>query len=121
MDIPLPPVRVAAAPAIEPKPEPKAEVKPEPQKTEYGVELGGGLTMDLLRLRWIAVKANYGPLLNGLHPVAEADRRPRHAPYRLVLGPLPTVTAAAHLCARFAAMRVTCHPTKFGGENLAQR
>jgi hypothetical protein len=113
-EIPLPPTRVAAAPAIEPAPEP-------PAKTEYGIDLGGSLTLDLLRLRWMAVKANYGPLLAGLHATAAQDRRRGQVPYRLLAGPLPTMTAAAHLCARFAAMRAACHPTKFGGENLAQR
>jgi hypothetical protein len=111
-EVPMPPTRIAAAPSIEPEP---------PPKPEYGIDLGSGLTLELLRLRWMAVKANYGPLLAGLHPVAAQDRRRGQAPYRLLAGPLPTMTAAAHLCARFYAVRAACHPARFSGENLAQR
>lgn len=32
--------------------------------------------MDVLNLRWVAVKANFGPLLTGLHPLAARVQRP---------------------------------------------
>ena len=121
-DVPLPPTRVATIPIVKPEPAPAIVPAPEPTpKMEYGVDLGSALTLDQLRQRWAAVKANYGPLLSGLHPIAVQDQRPRHPPFRLVAGPLPTVADAAHLCARFTAARTVCHPTKFNGENLAQR
>ncbi len=69
----------------------------------------------------MAVKANFGPLLGGLHPLAARDRRPGITNYRLLIGPLPTHAAAAQLCARFAAVRVTCRSAKFDGEEMAQR
>ena len=63
--IPMPPVRIASAPVSEPAAAPTA-----PPKLEFGVDLGGAASIDALRARWAAVKANYGPLLAGLNPVA---------------------------------------------------
>lgn len=112
--VPLPPVRVAAAPASEPAAEP-----PPPAKPEFGIDLGGAANVEVLRAQWAAVKANYGPLLAGLHPIAAHDRRPGSTAYRLVAGPLPNFTAARALCSRFAAMRAGCQPAKFDGERIA--
>jgi len=112
--VPLPPTRVAAAPASEPVAEP-------PRKPEFGVDLGGAPTMDVLSARWAAVKANFGPLLTGLHPLATHDRRPGSTDFRLLVGPLPTAAAATQLCARFVAARVTCRTAKFDGQRLAQQ
>jgi hypothetical protein len=114
--VPLPPMRVAAAPANEPAAEP-----PPPRKPELGVDLGGAPNLVVLNARWAAVKANFGPLLTGLYPVAAHGLRPGATDYRLVVGPLPNAAAVAQLCARFAAARVNCRPAKFDGERLAQR
>ena len=112
--VPMPPTRTAAAPTVEPATEP-------PRRSELGVDLGGGATLDILNARWAAVKANFGPLLTGLHPLAAHDRRPGSVDMRLLVGPVPNAAAAAQLCARFAAARVTCRPAKFDGEQLAAR
>jgi hypothetical protein len=112
--VPMPPVRVAAAPASEP-------AAAHPRKAELGVDVGGARTMEVLNARWVALKANFGPLLDGLHPLVAHDRRPGAIPYRLVVGPLSNGAAAAHVCARFAASRVTCRTTRFAGEHLAQK
>jgi len=112
--IPLPQTRVAAAPANEPVAEP-------PPKPEFGVDLGGAPNLEVLAARWMAVKANFGPLLAGLHPLAAHDRRPGATDYRLLVGPLPDTAAAARLCGRFAAARITCRPAGFDGERIAQR
>jgi hypothetical protein len=110
--VPLPPVRTATA----------AEAPAEPPaKSEFGVDLGGASTMDVLGARWSAVKANFGPLLIGLHPLAAHDPRPGSTAYRLVVGPVANPAAAMQLCNRFAAARVTCRTAKFDGEQLAQR
>ena len=77
--------------------------------------------MVVLNARWLAVKANFGPLLTGLHPLAAHDRRPGATDYRLVVGPLPNAAAAAQLCTRFAAAQVTCRSAKFDGDRLAQQ
>ncbi len=113
--VPLPPVRVAEAPANEPAAEP-----PPPAKDEFGIDLGGAHSIEALRIHWAALKANYGPLLVGLHPLAmQYPRHPSGVAYRLVVGPLPDAAEAAHLCARFPTLRTGCHPAKFIGAQLA--
>jgi hypothetical protein len=113
-EVPIPPVRVAAAPVSEPLAE-----QP-PAKIEFGVDLGAASSMEALRMHWAAVKANYGPLLAGLHPhVAEHPRQPSGVIYRLVAGPLPNAAEAAKLCARFPVTRTGCRPAKFDGAELA--
>jgi hypothetical protein len=114
--VPLPPIRVASAPATEPAAEP-----PPPKKIELGVDIGGAPNLALLNARWAAVKANFGPLLTGLQPVAAQVHHPGAPTYRLVVGPLPNAAAAAQLCSQFAAARVICRPAKYDGERLAQR
>ncbi|MBI3703685.1 MAG: hypothetical protein HY244_07545 [Rhizobiales bacterium] len=111
--VPPPPIRMAAAPASE-------QAAETPRKPEIGVDLGGAPNMEVLNMRWVAVKANYGPLLSGLHPLAARVHRPGASDVRLLVGPLPTVTAANQLCARFAAARVTCRAVKFDGQPLPQ-
>lgn len=107
--VPIPPVRIAAAPAGGPAAAP-------PRKPELGVDLGGARTMEILNARWITVKANFGPMLEGMHPLVVHDNRPGMIPYRLIVGPIPNGAAAAHVCSRFAASRVTCRTTRFAGE-----
>ncbi len=112
--VPLPRVRVAEAPANEPAAEAPAA------DAEFGVDLGGASTIEALRIHWTALKANYGPLLEGLRPLAaQHPKRPTGITYRLVVGPLPNVNEAARLCARFPVTRTGCHPAKFAGVQLA--
>jgi len=112
--IPLPPVRIASAPTSETAAEP-------PRKPEIGVDLGGAPSIEVLNLRWVAVKANFGPLLTGLHPLAARVQRSGATDVRLLVGPLTNIAAANQLCARFTAARVTCRPAKFAGQQLAQQ
>ena len=66
------------------------------------------------------MKANYGPLLVGLHPLAaQHPKHPAGVTYRLVAGPLPNAAEAAQLCARFPVTRTGCQPAKFDGAQLA--
>jgi len=114
-NVPLPPVapiRIANAEAAADQP---------PAKIEYGIDLGGALTVEALRGEWVQVKANFGPLLTGLRALASPRQRQNGVDYRLVVGPLPTRADAARLCGKFNAARALCHPAKFAGEDLAQR
>ncbi|MGH6727110.1 MAG: hypothetical protein ACREB8_11275 [Pseudolabrys sp.] len=114
--IPLPPVRVAAIPPNE-----TAAAPPPPPKLEIGIDLGGATSVEALRVHWAAMKASYGPLLVGLHPViATRSRRPSGVDYRLLAGPLPTVSAAAQLCTHFSLTRAGCRPARFNGAHLAE-
>ncbi len=101
----LPPMRIATATG-------------DPNGKEIGIDLGGARSMDIMHARWAAVKANFGPLLQGLYPVVARENRAGMIPYRLIVGPLPNAAAAAQICARFAASKVTCRSTKFAGEQL---
>jgi len=102
VDVPLPPVRMAALP---PKP-------------EFGIALAGATSVALLHMQWAALEANFAPLLGALKPHVLRERRGTRAHYRLVVGPLPTYTAAAKLCARLIRARAVCHPVKMAGEPL---
>ena len=113
--IPLPPLRVAAVPTGE------AAAAPPLPKPEFGIDLGGAANLEALRMHWAATKAAYGPLLVGLRPVASPRlRRPAGVDYRLVLGPLPDVAAAARLCSRIPVTRTGCRPAKFDGAHLTE-
>jgi ubiquinone biosynthesis protein UbiJ len=109
--VPLPPIKAAALP-----PPPVA-----PGEPELGIELGGARSMDIMKKRWAAVKSHFGPLIEGMHPLVTYDDRNHAIPYRLHVGPLANGAAAAALCKRFAASRVSCRTTAFIGEAFADR
>ena len=108
---PLPPTRVASMAASDPTAQPA-------NQNEFGLELGAGANLEAVRHRWMTVKANFGPLLSGMHPLAARDHRPGATGYRLVVGPLPNSAAASVLCAQFAAARATCRAVKFDGDPI---
>jgi hypothetical protein len=85
--VPMPPARIANASAVE-------NDQPAPKQAEFGLDLSSGATMDGVRLRWNAVKTNFGPLLSGLRPLATRDHRAGATGYRLIVGPLPNNAAA---------------------------
>lgn len=118
--VPLPPARLVALPPGADAGEPIVEPPPAP-KLEYGIELGSGPNINVLRARWSAVKASLGPLLGGLQPVAVRDRRPGSTNYLLIAGPVPSFAAAHQACARFAAAHVACRPARFDKESMVQR
>jgi hypothetical protein len=111
--IPLPPTRLAAAP-------PNEQEQQAASQGEFGLDLGGATTVDGVRQRWITVKANFGPLLSGMFPLAAREQRPGSTGYRLVVGPLPNSAAASGLCVHFSAARTACRAAKFDGEQIAQ-
>ena len=112
--VPLPPERGSAA---------QASAGPETaaSTSEFGLDLGGASTLDGVQQRWTTVKANFGPLLSNLHPLAAPERRQGKTGYRLVVGPLPNSPAATGLCAHFNAAHTPCRAVKFEGEQIAQR
>ncbi len=109
VNVPMPPTRVATASQAAPE---------EPRKPELGVDLGGARSMEILQARWVAVKANFGPVIEGLQPLAGYDDRPGIIPYRLIVGPLPNGAAAAQICSRLHASKVPCRPVDYAGEKL---
>ena len=98
---------------------PRLRADPKPPKPEFGVALASAHNVDVLRLQWAALKANFGPMLAGLHPLAAREPRANGTHYRLVVGPLPNYAAATKLCARLTAARMRrAMPGKFAGEPL---
>jgi len=112
--VPLPPARVATVSITGPDP-------PAARQDDFGLDLGGGASIDAVRQRWSTVKANFGPLLSGMHPLAAHDQRRGATGYRLVVGPLPNSVAASGLCAHFSAARTACRAVKFDGEQITQQ
>jgi hypothetical protein len=112
--VPLPVARVATVSITRPETPPATH-------NDFGLDLGGGATIETVRQRWLTVKANFGPLLSGMHPLAARDQRPGATGYRLIVGPLPNSTAAAGLCAHFSAARTACRAVKFDGEQITQQ
>jgi hypothetical protein len=112
--VPLPPERAAAA---------QASAGPEPAASpnEFGLDLGNASTLDGVQQRWTTLKANFGPLLSNLHPLAAIERRQGKTGYRLIVGPLPNSPAATGLCAHFNAAHTPCRAVRFEGEQIAQR
>jgi len=115
--VPLPPTRLAAVP---PKTA-QTSLQRVPLRYEYGIELAVAADLEALRTRWAAVKANYGPMLAGLQPIALRDPRPGVTHVRLVAGPLPNLTAARQSCARLAAARAACRPARFTADAVVQQ
>lgn len=114
--VPMPPVRIAA---VSPRAtEPASEAV---HTSQLAVEIGGARSMEILNARWTAVKANFGPLIEGLSPLVRRDNRPGIIPYRLIVGPLPNGAAAAELCNRLHASKVACRTTTFSGDKFAQQ
>ena len=109
VSVPMPPNRVAAA---------TQAAAEGPRKAEIGIDLGGARSMEILQARWVAVKANFGPVIEGLRPLAGYDNRPGIIPYRLIVGPLPNGAAAAQICSRMHASKVPCRPVDYAGEKL---
>lgn len=113
----LPATRVVAAPANERH----APPPPVAAHHEYGIELAAAPDMEALRSQWSAVKANYGPLLAGLQPIALRDSRPGSKQLRLVAGPMANLAAARQACARLAAARAACRPASFTAAAVVQQ
>ena len=90
-------------------------------KTEFGIDLGGGPSIEALRALWSQVKAGNQQLFEGLRPVMSIREaaRPGAFELRLVAGPFGNVTAAARACAVLAASGLACQPAVFDGQRLA--
>jgi hypothetical protein len=106
--VPLPPMRTAAL-------EENA-----PASRELGIDVGGSASLEGLRARWAALKANAGPDIVGLSPSFYVRQKPSGATdYRLVLGPLSNNANAFRLCTKLIAARVNCRAGTFSVQRLA--
>jgi len=93
-----------------------------PTMTDFGVDIGGGPTIDSLRDLWNSAKGTHGHIFEGLRPVISVrDGKPGTTELRLVVGPLSNAAAAAKICASLSASGWTCRPAVFDGQRLALR
>jgi hypothetical protein len=92
-----------------------------PLPMEYGADIGSALSVQALRARWLGIHSAHPQLFDGLVPTVTLREIPRsNSPeLRLVVGPLVSADAAAHLCAALAAHKMFCEPTIFAGQHLA--
>ncbi len=127
----------ATAPAPEPgktesSPEPLTEAQPAPARVaavpppakhaaEFGIELGTAPNMAALQSRWLSAKANFGPLLVGLSPVAVKDKRAGTTSLRLIAGPVKSMAAARELCAKFVIQNGYCFARQVDAAEIVQR
>lgn len=115
--VPLPgPAPVAAA-----VPPPGEAAAPDTKLTEYGVDVGSALSIEVLRARWLGIRSAHMQLFAGLTPTVALREIPKthRAELRLVVGPLPSSAAAAQFCAALVPYRLFCQPTVFDRQHLA--
>jgi hypothetical protein len=88
---------------------------------EYGVDVGGALSVDTLRARWLGIRSAHRRLFEGLTPTVELHQVPKsnRVELRLVVGPLDNSEAAAELCAALAPYRLLCQPAPFDSSHIA--
>ncbi len=92
-------------------------------QTEFGVDIGSGLTIQALRTRWAAIRTAHPQLFEGLEPIVSVKEVPRtnRIELRLVAGPIAQAGTAAQLCAQLSVLGLFCQPTIFDGQRLALR
>jgi hypothetical protein len=112
----------AAAPATF-KPTSEGAATPSPAHTQFGIDIGSGLTITALRSRWAAIRTAHPQLFSGLEPIVSVKEIPHtnRIELRLIVGPIDQPGAAARLCGELALAGLYCQPTVFDGQHLAQR
>jgi hypothetical protein len=94
-----------------------------PPPTQYGVDIGSGLTLQALRARWQTLRAAHPALLEGMQPIVSVKEPPHGSKIelRLVVGPLSQPGAATQLCSALTMFGMFCQPAVYDGQHLAQR
>ena len=94
-----------------------------PPTTQYGVDIGSGLTLQALRARWQTLRAAHPALLEGMQPIVRVSETPHGSriELRLVVGPLAQPGAATQLCSALTMFGMFCQPSVYDGQHLALR
>jgi hypothetical protein len=110
------PSRPSVAPALQ-----RTEAAVAASAAAYGIDIGGALSIPVLRARWLGVRSVHQQLFEGLSPSVELRQIPplKRPELRLVVGPLPDAAAAARLCAALLPYRLPCQPTPFDRARVA--
>jgi hypothetical protein len=119
------PVDLPAAVAPAPAPvtaDPNIALPP-PPRTAFGVDIGSGLNLQALRMRWAAIRTAHARFFEGLDPIVSIREVPHsnRIELRLIAGPIAQPGQAAELCAQLAALGLYCQPTLYDGQHLALR
>ncbi len=126
---PAAPARKPGAPpprALAPVPAPLADIAPAEStatRSDFGVDIGGGASIEALRDLWAAARSHHGAVLRDLRPVIVVvdTGKAGGIELRLVAGPLGNAGAATKICAALAAGGWSCKPAVFDGQKLAVR
>jgi hypothetical protein len=89
--------------------------------TQYGVDIGSGLSLQALRARWQTLRQEHPALLEGMQPIVSVRETPHSTriELRLVVGPLAQPGAAAQLCQALSMFGMFCQPAVYDGQHLA--
>ena len=92
-------------------------------ETAFGIDIGSGLTLQALRMRWAAIRTAHPQFFESLEPIISVREVPHtnRIELRLIAGPIAQPGAAAALCAQLAALGLYCQPTIYDGQHLALR
>ncbi len=94
---------------------------PTASPTQYGVDIGSGLSLQALRARWQTLRQEHPALLEGMQPIVSVRETPHSSriELRLVVGPLAQPGAAAQLCQALSMFGMFCQPAVYDGQHLA--
>jgi hypothetical protein len=94
-----------------------------PQATQYGVDIGSGLSLQAMRARWQTLRQEHPALLEGMQPIVSVREAPRSnkIELRLVVGPLAHPGEATQLCQALSMFNLFCQPAVYDGQHLALR
>lgn len=100
-----------------------AETAAPPPHMQFGIDIGSGLTIQALRLRWAAIRTSHPQFFVGLEPIISVKEIPHttRIELRLIAGPIVQPGAAAALCSQLTLAGLYCQPTIFDGQHLALR
>jgi hypothetical protein len=96
---------------------------PPPPKVAFGVDIGSGLNLQALRMRWAAIRTAHPQYFESLEPIISVREVPHsnRIELRLVAGPIAQPGTAAQLCAQLVTLGLYCQPTIYDGQHLALR
>jgi len=91
--------------------------------TQYGIDIGSGLSLQALRARWQTLRQAHPALLDGMEPIVSVRETPHSSKIelRLVVGPLAHPGAATQLCQALNMFGMFCQPAVYDGQHLALR
>src|SRR5581483_2179681 len=87
---------------------------------DLGIDVGGAVNFEGLRVLWASTREHNPALFEGLFPIVAVreSSKTHNAELRLVVGPLAGADAAGRICAALTTARRYCQPVAFEGQRL---